>query len=88
MVAKAVGCSLLDTFRAVWVRGHLDCQRAVEALEAAIESAKQVRLRADESLDERDVQKAHQNVEIARDRLAEIEAMLEAQFDRFCGLST
>jgi hypothetical protein len=88
MVAKAVACSPLETFRAVWVRGHLDCQRAVEALEAAIESAKQVR-RADESLDEQELQRAHhQNVEIARDRLAEIQAMLEAQFDRFCGLST
>jgi hypothetical protein len=86
MAAKAVGCSLLDTFRAVWVRGHLDCQRAVEELEAAIESAKQ--RRADKSLDEHEIQKAHQNVEIARDRLAEIQAMLEAQFDRFCGLST
>jgi multidrug resistance efflux pump len=87
MAAKAVGCSLLETFRAVWVRGHLDCQRAVEALEAAIESAKQVR-RADASLDEHEVQKAHQNVESARDRLAEIQAMLAAQFDRFCGLPT
>lgn len=79
---------MLDTFRAVWVRGHLDHQRAVEALEAAIESAKQLRLGTDQSLDEHEVQRAHRNVEIARDRLAEIRATLEAQFDRFCGLST
>lgn len=87
MAANAIGRSVLDTFRGVWVRGHLDYLRAVEALEAAIDSAKQAP-GTDLALDEHEVQRSDQNVESARSRLAEIQTTLESQFDRFCGLST
>jgi hypothetical protein len=88
MATNAVGHRVLDTFRSVWVCGHLDYLRAVEALEAAIESAKQARPGTDVALEEREVQRSDQNVESARSHLAETQTALERQFDRFCGLLT
>jgi hypothetical protein len=88
MAANAARCSALDTFRSVWARGHLDYQRAVEALEAATRSAEQVRLVAFASIADREVRRAEQDLECARRRVAEIEAVLEEQFDRFCGVPT
>jgi hypothetical protein len=88
MAANAVGCGVLDTFRVVWVRGRLDYQRAAEALEMAIRSAEQLRLGAGGSVDDDEVRRAEQSIESARRRVAEVEALLEMQFDRFCGVST
>lgn len=58
--------TVLETFRGEWIRGHLDYQRAADALEAA--------------------RRANQDVEKAGRHLAEIEASLARQFDRFCGV--
>ncbi len=88
MAATAVRSSVLDTFRGVWVRGRLDYQRAVEALEAAIQAAERVRQVSSASIDSPEVVRADRDVENARRRVAEIEAVLESQFDRFCGVST
>ena len=88
MAANSVRCSVIDTFRSVWARGHLDYQRAVEALEAATRSAEQVRREALGSIADHEVCRAEQDLERAHRRVAEIEAVLEEQFDRFCGVSS
>ena len=64
----------------------MDYQRAVEALEAAIRSVEQTRTGVGTT--DHEVRRAEENVESARRRVAEIEAALERQFDRFCGVST
>jgi hypothetical protein len=78
--------TLLDTFRAIWVEGRLDYQRAADALEVALESAEEVRRTADARIDE-GVRHADQQVEDARRRLSEIEGVLARQFDQFCGVT-
>lgn len=83
MSANVVRCSVLDTFRSEWVRGHLDYQRASDALEAAQQVAAE--LRAATALDDEAVRRAERNVEDARRRVSEVEARLAAHFDRFCG---
>jgi hypothetical protein len=75
----------LDSFRTEWICGHLDCQRATEALEALRDAAR--RLGAADASDEEAVRHAEQNVEKARRRLADVKALHARQFDRFCGLS-
>jgi hypothetical protein len=77
---------MLDTFRGEWVRGHLDYQRAAEALEAAQHAAGQARTTEAPAHDNEEARRAEQNVERAGRRLAEIEATLTEQFDRFCGV--
>jgi hypothetical protein len=78
--------SVLDSFRGEWVRGHLDYQRAADALEAARLAAGQVGSSSDCAPDHEEARRAEQNVEKAGRRLAEIEAVLARQFDRFCGV--
>ena len=75
--------SVLDAFRGEWVRGHLDYQRAADALEAARREARQV---GASNRDREEALRAEQDVERAGRRLAEIEEMLAMQFDRFCGV--
>lgn len=79
--------NMLDMFRGEWVRGHLDYQRAVEALEAARHAAGKARTIDERAHDSEEARSAEQNVERAGRRLAEIEAALAAQFDRFCGVA-
>jgi hypothetical protein len=83
MSANVVRCSVLDTFRGEWVRGHLDYQRAADALEAAQQVAAE--LRAATALDDETIRRAERNVEDARRRVSEVEARLASHFDRFCG---
>jgi hypothetical protein len=78
--------SVLDSFRGEWVRGHLDYQRAADALEAAQRAAGQMGSSADCASDREEARRAEQDVEQAGRRLAEIEAVLARQFDRFCGV--
>jgi hypothetical protein len=77
--------AVLDAFRGEWVRGHLDYQRAADALEAARRAAGQMGA-TDPERDRAEAVRAEQDVEKAGRRLAEIEAMLARQFDRFCGV--
>lgn len=78
--------SVLDAFRGEWVRGHLDYQRAADALEAARVVAGQARLASDPALDNEETRRAEEDVERAGRELAEIEATLARLFDRFCGV--
>ncbi len=86
MASGAADRLVLDTFRAVWVRGRLDYQRAVEALEEATLEADRVRA-IDAAASEQHVRRAEERVEHARRRVAETEAALGQQFDRFCRTS-
>ena len=87
MSANALSCSMLDSFRNVWVCGRLDYQRAAEALEVAEKDAAQARVASPGSSEAPEIAVVEERVESARRRLAEVEAVLERQFDRFCGLT-
>jgi exonuclease VII small subunit len=87
MAANAVRRSALDSFRSEWVRGSLDYQRAVDALDAARQSVEQARAVAGAAPDDESARHARETAEHARQRLAEIEAALERQFNEFCGVS-
>jgi hypothetical protein len=87
MSYRGAESSALDAFRGEWVRGHLDYQRAAEALEAARHAAGQARQSSDPALDNEEARRAERDVETAGRRLAEIEADLARQFDRFCGVA-
>jgi hypothetical protein len=87
MAAGAAERLVLDAFRAVWVRGRLDYQRAVDALEAALIEAERARAVDDSGADDSQVRRAEENVQAARRRVAETEAALGRQFDRFCSAS-
>ena len=78
--------SVLDAFRGEWVRGHLDYQRAADALEAARLAAGQARLASNRAFDTEEALRAEEDVERAGQHLAEIEATLRRLFDRFCGV--
>jgi hypothetical protein len=83
MPVAAIRFTELDTFRSEWVCGHLDHQRASDALKAARESCARLRAAADAAADEA-ARCAEEAVELAVRRLLEVEARLAAQFDRFC----
>ena len=87
MSYRAVYPNVLEPFRVEWVRGHLDYQRAADALLAARCAADELLLTCDHPPDNDEARRAEQVVERAGRRLAEIEAMLAEQFDRFCGMS-
>jgi hypothetical protein len=87
MAAKAIQRSMLDAFRREWVCGHLDYQRAAEALEAARRDAASKRAAAIDPIADDAVRSADAVVEEAHRRLGEIEAILAEVFDRFCGLA-
>jgi hypothetical protein len=78
---------VLDNFRREWVYGHLDYQRAADALEAARRAASE----ASAVLGGAEMRDAglggSTGIEDARRRLAEVEALLALQFDRFCGVT-
>lgn len=76
---------VVETFRDVWVQGHLDHQRAVEALQQAIRAVERLSWSGADAVDDRDMCRAEQNVQSARRQVAEIEAVLQRQFDHFCG---
>ncbi len=90
MSANVVQCSALDNFRSDWICGHLDYQRASDALEAAQEAAGQLcagaGMDAEAGIDAERIRRAEQNVEDARRRLAEVESQLARHFNRFCGV--
>jgi len=88
----------LDLHRAQWVSGHLDYQRAAEALAAAEQAMAEVSRRARAAdgadadgdrgaLDDDGLQRAQSDLERARRHLAEVAAILGGQFDRFCGVT-
>jgi hypothetical protein len=87
MAANVGRCTSLDSFRSEWVRGSLDYQRAVDALDAAKQSVEQARAVAGAGIDDDIARHARETAEHARQRLAEIEAVLERQFNEFCGVS-
>jgi hypothetical protein len=87
MASNAVRRSSLDNFRSEWVRGSLDYQRAVDALDAARRCAEQAHGVGGAAADDENARRAHDAAEHARRRLAEIEALLERQFNDFCGVS-
>ncbi|HZU85202.1 MAG TPA: hypothetical protein VE987_19855 [Polyangiaceae bacterium] len=87
MAANAISNDF-DGFRREWVLGHLDHQRAADALESARRIAAATRAAAGAVADPAEVRRAEQRVQEALRRLAEIESILAGQFDRFCGLST
>jgi hypothetical protein len=87
MSANVVRCSALDTFRSEWVRGHLDYQRASDALEDAQRAARRLRPATATSIDDEALRRAEQHVEDARRRLSEVEVQLAGHFDRFCGMT-
>ena len=72
-----------DVFRKAWVSGHLDYQRAAEALETAI----QHRALSGESAEADAARRADEEIDRARRHLAEVESIVGEHFDRFCGLS-
>jgi hypothetical protein len=86
MSASGSHWSALATFRKEWVRGHLDHQRAAEALEQARQVEKQVRASIAASADDEAARRAEENVAHAQRRLTEVAVLLALQFDRFCGL--
>ena len=69
----------LAGFRSTWVTGHLDHQRALDALEYA-------RAAAGTAVGEDATHQARAAVEHAAARLAQVEAALIGQFNRFCGI--
>jgi hypothetical protein len=79
MGVHAIAGGGLATFREEWVSGHLDRLRAAEA----VESARQAVHVAEPG---EAAGRAAAQVESALQRLAEIEATLVRQFNRFCGL--
>jgi hypothetical protein len=84
-----IGFSALDTFRSEWVNGHLDYYRATQALESAKHAerrAREARAASGAGYDDDAVRHARAIVEAARRNLAEVEAELIGQFDRFCGV--
>lgn len=85
IVANAPEQAILHLFRTEWVHGHLDTQRAAEALEAAQRAWSRVRETADSSRDVEELRKIQDTVEAATQRLAQVKAVLAEQFDRFCG---
>ena len=88
MSAYAGRTTTLDSYRTEWVSGHLDHQRAAEALEAAERAAAEVRAAGSLGASGDDaVRRADSQVERARLRLAEVEAVLSRHFDRFCGVA-
>jgi hypothetical protein len=76
-----------SAFRREWVSGHLDYQRAAEALEAARRNAEGVSRASSSGDDSEEARLAREHVEEARRRLANIEVRLAQQFDRFCDAS-
>jgi uncharacterized protein YecT (DUF1311 family) len=85
IVANAPEQAILHRFRTEWVHGHLDTQRAAEALEAAQRAWTRVRDTADASRDIEELRRIQDSVEAAARRLAQVKAVLAEQFDRFCG---
>jgi hypothetical protein len=68
----------LAKFRAEWVSGHLDRLRAFDAVQLAKNAVDAATGDA--------VRHAEAEVEGAVRRLAEVEAVLVGQFNRFCGI--
>jgi hypothetical protein len=73
----------LDAFRREWVNGHLDYQRAVDALEFAQHVAAGIR-KVGDCPDPDELRRAEQRIEEAHRRLSEVALHLAGQFDRFC----
>lgn len=85
IVGSGVERGRLHGFRAEWVHGHLDTQRATEALEAARRDWQRVRDVDDAQFDDEDLRRTQTGVDAASERLAQVKAVLAEQFDRFCG---
>jgi len=78
MGAHGIQVAGLSVFRAEWVAGHLDRLRAFDALQSA-------RRAADTATGDA-AKRAEAAVADALERLAEVEATLAGQFNRFCGI--
>jgi hypothetical protein len=79
MGANGLHAGGLATFRAAWVTGHLDRLRAFDALQLAKRAL-------DAAAGNDAVRSAEAELEGALTRLAEVEAALIGQFNRFCGI--
>ena len=79
MGAHGIQVAGLAVFRAEWVSGHLDRLRAFDALQSA-------RGAADLAGSGDAAGRAQAAVADALKRLAEVEATLAGQFNRFCGI--
>jgi hypothetical protein len=82
MAASTRFCDL-DAFRREWVSGHLDYQRAADALELARRMAAAI-CKGTDRADPDELHRAEQRIEEARRRLSDIASFLGMQFDRFC----
>jgi hypothetical protein len=76
-----------SAFRREWVLGHLDYQRAADALESARRKVEGLSRASSAGADSDEARRAHEHVEEARRRLSNIEVLLAQQFDRFCSAS-
>ncbi|HXX67508.1 MAG TPA: hypothetical protein VEK07_10020 [Polyangiaceae bacterium] len=85
IVGSGVEQGRLHGFRVEWVHGHLDTQRATEALEAAQRDWQRVRDGAGVHFDDEELRRTQHGVDAASERLAQVKAVLAEQFDRFCG---
>jgi hypothetical protein len=73
----------LEAFRREWVSGHLDYQRAADALEYARRNVAGIH-KATGRPDPDELRRAEERIEDARRRLSDIASLLGSQFDRFC----
>lgn len=76
----------LERFRADWIGGHLDHQRAEEALAEATHTWEQVQEDPALRNDADTLRRRKLEVADAQRRLAEVDAALAEKFDKFCGL--
>jgi hypothetical protein len=80
MATNPIDQSIIDRFRIEWMSGRIDYQRAAER----VEDARRAWQRASDDSVER-LRRAQDDVDHALQRLDEIRAVLDEQFDRFCG---
>jgi hypothetical protein len=78
---------VLQTSRKHWIHAHSDYQRAADTLRAVQRAAGQVPSVADPVMSAELLRLANQNIEVARRRVAEVEADLMREFNAHCGAS-
>jgi hypothetical protein len=79
MGANGIHATGLAAFRTEWVSGHLDRLRAFDTLQLA-------RLAVEAATGRDALRRAEAELESALQRLADVEATLLEQFNRFCGI--
>lgn len=80
MAINPIEQSIIDRFRVEWISGRVDYQRAAERVEDARRAWQRT---SDDSVER--LRRAQDDVDHALQRLDELRAVLDEQFDRFCG---